>query len=52
MFLMDHYNDDMHINVGTGEDLTIRELAEMVRDIVLPVGELVDHDVEARRHAA
>jgi GDP-L-fucose synthase len=36
VFLMRHYDDDLHINVGTGEDLTIRELAETVRDIVHP----------------
>jgi GDP-L-fucose synthase len=35
-FLMDNYDDDAHINVGTGQDLTIRELAETVRDIVHP----------------
>ncbi len=34
LFLMDHYEKPTHINVGTGEDSTIRELAEMVRDIV------------------
>src|SRR5437763_1084061 len=33
LFLMRHYNEDSHINVGTGEDLSIRELAETVRDI-------------------
>ena len=33
---MRHYDDAEHINVGTGEDLSIRELAEMVRDIVHP----------------
>jgi GDP-L-fucose synthase len=36
LFLMNHYDGDEHINVGTGEDLTIRELAEIVRDIVHP----------------
>ena len=36
VFLMQHYDDDMHINVGTGEDLTIAALAELVRDIVHP----------------
>ena len=36
LFLMEHYNDDSHINVGTGVDLSIRELAEMVRQIVNP----------------
>jgi GDP-L-fucose synthase len=36
VFLMDHYDGMKHINVGTGEDLSIRELAEMVRDLVYP----------------
>jgi GDP-L-fucose synthase len=35
-FLMEHYDGDEHINVGTGEDLSIRELAECIRDIVAP----------------
>jgi GDP-L-fucose synthase len=34
LFLMDHYEDESHINVGTGVDLSILELAETVRDIV------------------
>jgi GDP-L-fucose synthase len=36
LFLMRQYDEDSHINVGTGEDLSIRELAETVRDIVAP----------------
>ncbi|HXG53864.1 MAG TPA: GDP-L-fucose synthase, partial [Vicinamibacterales bacterium] len=36
VFLMEHYDGAQHINVGTGEDLSIRELAETVRDIVHP----------------
>jgi len=36
LFLMEHYEDDAHINVGTGEDLTIAELASMVRNVVYP----------------
>ena len=36
VFVARHYDDAEHINIGTGEDLTIRELAEMVRDIVHP----------------
>ena len=36
VFLMRHYDQASHINVGTGEDLTIAELAEMVRRIVHP----------------
>ena len=41
LFLMRHYDAAEHINVGTGEDLTIRELAELVRDIVHPQARLV-----------
>ena len=40
VFLMRRYDAAEHINVGTGEDLTIRELAETVRDIVHPGAEL------------
>jgi GDP-L-fucose synthase len=34
LFLLDHYEDTQIINVGTGEDLTIGELAEKVARIV------------------
>ena len=34
VFLMQNYDDDRIINVGTGEDITIRELAEMIAGIV------------------
>ena len=34
LFLMDQYDGKEHVNVGTGEDLPIKELAEMIRDIV------------------
>ena len=40
VFLMENYSDDMHINVGTGVDLSIRELAEKIRDVVFPEAEL------------
>jgi GDP-L-fucose synthase len=40
LHLMEHYSDDMHINVGTGVDLSIRELAEKVREVVYPQAEL------------
>ena len=36
LFLMDRYEDAQHINVGTGLDLTIAELATMVKEIVHP----------------
>jgi len=32
--LMLHYNEKMFVNIGTGEDLTIKALAELVCDIV------------------
>ncbi|GAC1316978.1 MAG: GDP-L-fucose synthase [Acidimicrobiales bacterium] len=40
LYLMEHYDDESHINVGTGVDVTIRELAETVRDVVYPAAEL------------
>jgi GDP-L-fucose synthase len=41
VFLMQHYSDEIFINVGVGEDLTIRELAELVRDVVGYSGAIV-----------
>jgi GDP-L-fucose synthase len=41
VFLMQNYDDPLHLNVGTGEDLTIRELAESVREIVFPTARLI-----------
>jgi GDP-L-fucose synthase len=41
VFLMEHYDDAEHINVGTGEDLSILELAELVREVVHPRARLV-----------
>ncbi len=41
IFLMDHYDGDQHVNIGTGEEVTIAELAEMIRRIVHPEAELV-----------
>ena len=34
VFLMGRYDEEMWINVGVGEDITIQELAEMVKEIV------------------
>lgn len=34
LFLMEHFSEPGPINVGSGEDLTIRELAELVSDVV------------------
>ena len=40
-FLMENYGEAEHINVGTGVDLSIRELADMIRQIVYPSARLV-----------
>ncbi len=41
VFLMENYSRSEHINVGTGEDITIRELAEIVREVVYPEARVV-----------
>jgi len=41
VFLMKHYNGATHVNVGTGQDLTIRQLAELVKEAVGFEGKLV-----------
>jgi len=41
IFLMDNYNEPEHINVGTGEDISIKELAEVVKEIVGYTGEII-----------
>src|SRR5690606_35513966 len=34
VFLMKNYNEKLFMNVGTGEEVTIKELAETIRDVV------------------
>ena len=34
MFFMNNYSDSGHINVGTGKDITIKELAETIARVV------------------
>ncbi len=34
LHLIEHYDGDEHVNVGTGEDISIRELADLVADVV------------------
>jgi GDP-L-fucose synthase len=41
VFLMQHYSEEQFINVGFGSDVTIRELAELVRDAVGFKGEVI-----------
>jgi GDP-L-fucose synthase len=40
LLLMDRYDEGGHVNVGTGEDLSIRQLAELVGTIVYPDAQL------------
>jgi len=41
IFLLEHYNEDQIINVGSGEEVSILELAETVSSVVGYKGELV-----------
>jgi GDP-L-fucose synthase len=40
IFLLEKYNDDSHINVGTGTDLSISELAQTIAEVVGFEGEI------------
>lgn len=40
VFLMQRYDEDLPVNVGWGEDVSIRELAELIREVVGFSGEL------------
>ena len=41
IFLMNHYNDYGWINIGSGEEVSIAELAQLVKDTVGYKGELI-----------
>jgi len=41
LFLMQNYNDSSIINVGSGEDVTIKELTEIVSDVVGYEGKII-----------
>jgi len=36
VFLMNRYEGEEHVNIGSGQDLSIRELAEAIREVVYP----------------
>jgi len=42
VFLMNNYNENDIINIGTGEDITIFELAELIKKVVGFKGEIVN----------
>lgn len=41
IYLLEHYDGERHVNIGTGKELTIRELAELVKKTVGYEGEIV-----------
>jgi GDP-L-fucose synthase len=41
VFALHHYGAEEHLNVGVGEDISIRDLADLIRDIVGFDGDLV-----------
>jgi GDP-L-fucose synthase len=43
VFLMENYDGEEHVNIGTGEEVSIGKLAELVKDVVGFEGELVSN---------
>ena len=41
IFLMNNYDSSEIINIGTGIDMTVQELAETIKDIIYPEGNIV-----------
>lgn len=41
VFLLEHYSGEQHVNVGTGKEVTIKELADTVQRVVGYQGEVV-----------
>lgn len=41
VFLMENYDGEQHVNIGTGEEVSIRQLAETVKEVIGFEGELV-----------
>lgn len=41
VFLLEHYDGENHVNIGTGQEISIKELAEAVRRAVGYEGEIV-----------
>ena len=41
VFMKDNYEDELHLNIGTGEDIAIKDLALLIKEVVGYEGELV-----------
>lgn len=44
VFLLENYEGEQHVNIGTGKEVTIKELAEMVKKTVGFEGEIIWND--------
>jgi GDP-L-fucose synthase len=44
VYLMKHYSDALHVNIGTGTDITVRELAELIAKVAGYRGQFVYDD--------
>ena len=44
VFLLENYDGEQHVNIGTGKEVTIKELAEMVKETVGFEGEIIWND--------
>lgn len=40
--LINNYSDEIHLNLGTGEDVEIRELAQIIKEVVGYQGEIIN----------
>lgn len=41
VYLLEHYSGEQHVNIGTGNEVSIKELAETVKNVVGFTGEII-----------
>ena len=51
VFLMNHYSGNETVNAGTGKELTIKELTELVAKVVGYTGKIESGRLQTQRHA-
>jgi GDP-L-fucose synthase len=42
LHLMEHYSNELHVNIGTGDDVAIIDLANLIKEIVQYKGEIIN----------
>lgn len=42
VYLLNNYSDEIHVNLGTGEDIEIRELAQIIKEVVGYEGKIIN----------